>query len=421
MKNGANRIKEFFTSRLLEISATVLLIVLTVIIFLAIPDLYYAIVVEVIIVVSLPALIIISRRSANKSAKEEVDKLLRVGDSHQVPRSIHKDQSRYTSPGFVDIGPVADHGQPVSVLISTAEIMHDDDVRKRKYYGKIGGAFNDFPAISRFADFLSSAAEVRTSGYNPSLEQVFDKKTLQFLGNTRQKIIELGGKNIQLTYDEAKINLIFEFPKEGKFAFITGVVLNIVSDKKIIVEGILNKYQPFSLTLHKSELEKENKFAVISSFSIVKEGILAKEEFKQILEENYEFIDHLMIDKKYITGNITDIDNLENYLNLVKKLSSELLRIDIGILDVEELKCLSCGEKLSFEDTECTSCGNPRPYCMICRLALHASEKEDIVQTPCCGVYAHKLHMIMWLDNHQKCPNCQEVQTRWLDQLKESY
>ncbi len=421
MKSGASKVKEFFTTRLSEIFSFAILVILTVIIFLAIPNLYYALVVEAILVVTLPAIIILSRRAANRNARKEVDKLLRVGENHQRSRPVHQDQSRYTSPGYVDIGPVADHGQPVSVMISAAEIMHDDDVRKRRYYGKIGGPFNEFPAISRFAEFLSSAAEVKSFGSRPSLDQVFEKETLQFFEKVRQEIAEISGENVQLNYDEVKTSFVFEFPKDGEYAFLTGVVLNLLSNKNIVIEGILSKYQPFSLTLHKTEFEKENKYTVISSFSIVKEGVLAKEEFKQILEENYNSIDHLMIDKKYVTGSISDINNLSNFLGVVKKLSSELLRIDIGILDIEELKCLNCGQKLNVQDTECTSCGAKRPYCRICRLALHPSEEEDIVQTPCCGIYAHKLHMIMWLDNHKKCPNCKKTQTKWLDQLKDSY
>ena len=81
MKSGANRVKEFFATRFLEISSTVILVILTVIIFFAIPNLYYAIVVEAILVVTLPALIILSRRTANRNARKDVEKLLSVGQS----------------------------------------------------------------------------------------------------------------------------------------------------------------------------------------------------------------------------------------------------------------------------------------------------------------------------------------------------
>jgi hypothetical protein len=421
MKSRASKFKDFIRYRFLEISSSIILVVLIVVLFFVIPDLVYAVVISLLLAFIFPALILITRRSASRDAQKSAENLLRAGDRHNISRPAHQDQSKYTSPGYVDIGPVADHGQPISVMISAAEVMHDDDVRKRKFYAKIGGAFDDYPAVSPFADFLAGTADVRKLGEKPSLDQVFEKNVLKFLEKVRQEIIEMGGTNVQMNYDENKTSFIFDFPRESKYALITGVVLNLVTDQDIVIEVILRKHQPFSLTLNKSELEEENEYAVISSFTIVKEGVLEKREIKQSLKENYDKINHIMIDKKYVTGNISDISSVSNFLDLVKVISSELLRIDIGILEIEELKCLNCGHKLETEDKECDSCGTKRPYCMICRLDLYASEEEDIVQTPCCGVYAHKLHMIMWLDNHQKCPNCQEVQTRWLDQLKDSY
>ncbi len=423
MKSGAKKTKVFFKKKYLEISVVILFAIASVILFFSLSDVYSFLIVEAVLVVVFPTIIILTRRTADRKAISEIRALQRVGQENLIPRSAHQDTARYTMPGFVDKGAGAEYGRPVGVMISSAEIMYDDEVRRKKFYGKVGGPFSaGYPIVSPIFEFLVQSAEVkRTAGEKPGLNEVFDVYSLQILENLRKDIVDMGGTNIQLYYDEVKPSLAFMFSKKSKYSFITGIVLHLYSDKEIILEGILKKYQHFSLTLHKNEVGEENKYSIISSYSVVKEGILAKDEFKQKLDTVYESVEHLMIDKKYVTGNISNIKDLKDFLSLVKELSSELSRIDIGIIEVEELECLNCGEKLSLDDIECSSCGTSRPRCKVCRLELYPSEKEDIVQTPCCGVYAHKLHMIMWLDNHQKCPNCQKLQKRWLDQLKESY
>jgi len=430
MKSGAKKTKEIFKKKYLYIILVILLVITSVILLFSLSNLsssivYNVLIVEAVLVVVIPTIMILTRKSANRKARNEVDALLRVGREHQIPRSVHIDTARYSSPGYIDRGAGAGYGRTVGIMISSAEVMYDDEVRRKKFFGKKGRTVSQYYPLdgaSPVYEFMMTSSRVKdSSDESPSLHDVFDEKSLQFLENIRKDIVDMGGTNIQLYYDEVKPSLVFMFSKKSKYSFITGVILHIYSDKEIILEGVLKKYQHFSLTLHKNEVGEENKYSIISSYSVVKEGILAKDEFKQKLDTVYESVEHLMINKKYVTGNISNIKALKAFLGLVRELSSELSRLDIGIIEVEELECLNCGEKLSLDDEECPSCDTSRPRCKVCRLELYPSEKEDIVQTPCCGVYAHKLHMIMWLDNHRKCPNCKKLQTRWLDQLKESY
>ena len=430
MKSGAKKTKGFYKKKYLSIILVILLVIASVIVLFSLSNISSSIVnnvliVEAVLVVVIPTIMILTRKSANRKARNEVDALLRVGREHQFPRSVHIDTARYSSPGYIDKGVGAEYGRPVGILISSAEVMYDDEVRRRKFFGKKGRTVSQYYPLdgaSPVYEYMLKSSRVKEStDKRPSLHEVFDENYLQFLENTRKDIVDMGGIKIRLHYDDVKPSLVFVFSKASKYRFITGIILHVYSDKEIIIEGILKKYQPFSLTLHKNEVGEDNKYSTISSYSVIKEGILSKDEFKQKLDTVYESVEHLMINQKYVTGNISSIKALKAFLNLVEELSSELSRIDIGIIDVEELECLNCGEKLSLKDSECPSCSTSRPRCKVCRLMLYPSEKEDIVQTPCCGVYAHKLHMIMWLDNHQKCPNCQKLQTRWLDQLKESY
>ncbi|MHA1219079.1 MAG: hypothetical protein ACTSO5_10465 [Candidatus Heimdallarchaeaceae archaeon] len=425
MKKGAKKIKGLFKKKYLEIIVIILVAIASVILFFSLNNVYNFLIIEAVLVIAIPIIIRLNRKTADRKTRNEIDALLRVGREHQLPRSVHIDTARYSSPGYIDKGAGAEYGRPVGIMISSAEVMYDDEVRKKKFFGKKGRTVSQYYPLdgaSPIYQFMMTSSRVKESfDKGPSLQEVFDEKSLQFLENIRKDIVDMGGTNIKLYYDEVKPSLVFMFSKSSKYSFITGIILHIYSDKEMILEGILKKYQHFSLTLHKNEVGEENKYSIISSYSVVKEGILAKDEFKQKLETVYESVEHLMINQKYVTGNISNIKDLKAFLGLVKELSLELSRLDIGIIEVEELECLNCGEKISLNDAECSSCGTSRPRCKVCRLELYPSEKEDIVQTPCCGVYAHKLHMIMWLDNHRKCPNCQKLQTRWLDQLKESY
>ncbi|MHA1447367.1 MAG: hypothetical protein ACTSSN_11785 [Candidatus Heimdallarchaeaceae archaeon] len=425
MKKGAKKIKGLFKKKYLEIIVIILVAIASVILFFSLNNVYNFLIIEAVLVIAIPIIIRLNRKTADRKTRNEIDALLRVGREHQLPRSVHIDTARYSSPGYIDKGAGAEYGRPVGIMISSAEVMYDDEVRKKKFFGKKGRTVSQYYPLdgaSPIYQFMMTSSRVKESfDKGPSLQEVFDEKSLQFLENIRKDIVDMGGTNIKLYYDEVKPSLVFMFSKSSKYSFITGIILHIYSDKEMILEGILKKYQHFSLTLHKNEAGEEDKYSIISSYSVVKEGILAKDEFKQKLETVYESVEHLMINQKYVTGNISNIKDLKAFLGLVKELSLELSRLDIGIIEVEELECLNCGEKISLNDAECSSCGTSRPRCKVCRLELYPSEKEDIVQTPCCGVYAHKLHMIMWLDNHRKCPNCQKLQTRWLDQLKESY
>ncbi len=85
--------------------------------------------------------------------------------------------------------------------------------------------------------------------------------------------------------------------------------------------------------------------------------------------------------------------------------------------DIEVLRCYSCDDVLELSEEKCSNCGAARPRCMICFQDLKPSEKVDVVQLPCCKVYVHENHMLTWLKQNMKCPNCRIDLSKWFDEL----
>jgi len=68
------------------------------------------------------------------------------------------------------------------------------------------------------------------------------------------------------------------------------------------------------------------------------------------------------------------------------------------------LTCNSCGELISSKIQKCSSCNSKIPVCVICLSALNIG--DEIVKTSCCQQYAHKEHIINWLNIKNTYPNC---------------
>ncbi|NHJ85484.1 MAG: hypothetical protein FK734_08480 [Asgard group archaeon] len=68
------------------------------------------------------------------------------------------------------------------------------------------------------------------------------------------------------------------------------------------------------------------------------------------------------------------------------------------------LTCPNCGEVIPIDADNCSSCGSPKPVCIVCFSPLKADEK--IVKTPCCSTYAHYDHLVNLLAIKGFCPQC---------------
>ena len=106
-------------------------------------------------------------------------------------------------------------------------------------------------------------------------------------------------------------------------------------------------------------------------------------------------------------------------LELIRLLYHEISIDDYGDVDVEELLCYACGDIFETREEKCDKCSASRPTCCVCLLNLKPSEKEEVVQTPCCEVYAHREHILAWLEKNPKCPNCRKDLYLWIRTLKQ--
>ena len=93
-------------------------------------------------------------------------------------------------------------------------------------------------------------------------------------------------------------------------------------------------------------------------------------------------------------------------------LSDDILNT-IATFDVDELRCYSCNDIFDLTEEVCNNCGASRPKCVICYQDIRIEEKGDLIQLPCCNVYVHEKHIITWLKQNKKCPNCRKNLMKW--------
>ena len=102
----------------------------------------------------------------------------------------------------------------------------------------------------------------------------------------------------------------------------------------------------------------------------------------------------------------------ETKLASEKTIDEEESEIDPDVEFLTELKgkivltCTTCGEIIPSSNEVCSACGSQKPVCYICLSPLLAN--EDIVKVPCCQNYAHKEHIINWINVDGSCQKCKK-------------
>ncbi|NHJ05650.1 MAG: RING-H2 finger protein [Candidatus Heimdallarchaeota archaeon] len=100
---------------------------------------------------------------------------------------------------------------------------------------------------------------------------------------------------------------------------------------------------------------------------------------------------------------LEDEDSDEEII-LIKEPVNNYEKSNISWRNSIPLTCNSCGELISSKNQNCSACNSKIPVCVICLSPLNIS--DEIVKTSCCQQYAHKEHIINWLNIKNTCPNC---------------
>ncbi len=244
-------------------------------------------------------------------------------------------------------------------------------------------------------------------------------------------IIEQLGSNTIRTIDSLYPRVIFEFPKEHKYGFMYQNSIEVISSKEHRFSSVLKDEYPIALSIRRRSVKSGIKnetlqisssefFTFNSTHSIFYEEILKKKEINSILEELKDSLEQLSFNGRFISGKITLFENVDLLLQLVSLIHDIVMLKDFGDMEIEQLVCYQCGDPFEITEGVCTSCKAPRPSCIVCLLDMKPSEKKKVVQTPCCGVYAHRDHIISWLETDSTCPNCKKDMFLWLRKLKQT-
>ncbi len=247
-----------------------------------------------------------------------------------------------------------------------------------------------------------------------------------------ENLREMHAENIMVQQIKEDVVLSFDFPAENEFSFLLKVILKITKEDKFILESIFRKYQPFTFSARIFEVDDpklsnsfnsktfDSFYTVNYSHSLDFQLLQDKTNLQETLIKLTPSLELLFINRKHISVAFCDYSNIHSILRLMEEIYSEFLEQKIGVRAVVDIECYVCGAKLDENDLECPKCKAKRPRCSVCLLDLQPSEKEKVVQTPCCGVYSHSSHLMMWLEKTHTCPNCKSNQARWLEKLKKS-
>ena len=225
----------------------------------------------------------------------------------------------------------------------------------------------------------------------------------------------------------------FNVPKGHKYDLFKAIKITRESRRDVKVVGILNKVIPSYLDIRPANsgygttkdsfiiIDLKRSFNFYSTAPDMWREIFTDENIKSIFLENTSLIKHYYVRGEYLEA-IASYDETIISILSVTKLIHEGMKQLFGVLEdyqIEKLVCYNCKDPFDPLEEVCDKCGASRPRCIVCLLDLYPSEiDEDVVTTPCCGVYTHKDHIIVWLKQNPICPNCHENLKHWLGQLQ---
>ena len=267
---------------------------------------------------------------------------------------------------------------------------------------------------------ILGVASLRKDDLISENERLLNNEILAFLN-------KIGAIDVQI-FKSIYPRVVFEFPVNHKFYYLNQISLEVISSNEFNLRAVLRVDYPIALSIKRRSIKKEKDdgikqipsteyFVFHSTHSILFEDILVKDELNNLLIEMRESLDYLSINGRFIQGQINSYEDLNEFFTITTIIHDEVILKDFSNVDTEQLECYQCGDVFDTSEDVCNICNAPRPTCIVCLLDLKPSEKKKVVQTPCCGVYAHKEHIISWLRTDGRCPNCKKDQFLWLRKL----
>ncbi len=260
-------------------------------------------------------------------------------------------------------------------------------------------------------------------------ELVTDKEKI--LTKIVSTIRELGGEIIEKYLDQVP-RVIFYFPNEHKYNFFHRTTVKVLSVNELVIDTMMKADYPLAFSIKRKrgmksdtgddvDLPSSSEFYIFhSNHHSFYETLLEKEEINKMLIDMKEDLKQFTLNRKFAEARIRNSEKVSTYLELLAKLYEELLLKDFDDLEVEEILCYQCDSVFEANEETCNQCDAHRPTCKVCLLDLKPSEKNIVVKTPCCETYAHKKHLITWLELNSKCPNCKTDLFLWLRGLKQN-
>lgn len=250
-------------------------------------------------------------------------------------------------------------------------------------------------------------------------------KDLEWLKN---EIIENEGNVLRLSKGYQ-----FNIPKGHLYDLFSAIKITRENTRTIKVVAVLTKVIPSYLDIRPknssyrstrdifSIIDLNRNFKFYSTAPDMWREIFTNSRIKDLLKHNASFIHRYYLKGEYMEA-IISYDRTVITILTITQLIHEGLKQLFGALDsyeIEKLICYNCKDPFDPLEEECDKCGSPRPRCIVCLLDLYPSDLErDVITTPCCGVYAHKDHIITWLKQDSRCPNCLKNLSHWLGQMQ---
>lgn len=249
-----------------------------------------------------------------------------------------------------------------------------------------------------------------------------------FATNINVSLQSLDISNIKIQEINNELILSFDSLNHNKYPFFLQFFIKYAQDGSIVLDGLFKKIQPFKVSIRsfRDEVNKEDQesfedlnshYIMSSNDDLLVKSLNQNSRITQKLIALSSNLELIMVNRKYFVVTFYDTGNLTKILDLLGELYKEFVNQQTGLKTVTYIKCFDCGEDLDENDEKCPNCNANRPRCAICLLDLQPAEKEEVIQMPCCGVYGHREHIMIWVEKSHTCPNCRAKQIEWLDEL----